>query len=197
MNTIINKTISDEVLDKTMCLFWEKGYFNTSIDELIDATGFNRRAIYNYFGSKHDLFLAVLKRYRNEITPLFTAPLNNTADGLMAIDAFFSQFASLNESNMPCGCFLIATGSDSPSHNIEVAEFIRTFSDDLRKLFKTCLICALDNKSKTAAFDINAVADFLMVNVFGIMTLHRTCVPIETIINNITMVKHFISTLKG
>lgn len=195
MNTIIKKTISDDVLDKTMHLFWEKGYFNTSVDELIEVTGFNRRAIYNYFGSKHDLFLAVLKRYRREITPLFTAPLKNTADGLAAIEAFFSQFAHLNESNMPCGCFLIATGSDSPSHDIEVAEFIRTFSDDLRELFKTCLSCAQDNKSGAAAFDINVVADFLMVNVFGIMTLHRTCVPIETIINNIAMVKRFIKTL--
>ena len=90
MSKVINKTISDEVLDKTMHVFWEKGYFNTSVDELIEATGFNRRAIYSYFGSKHDLFLAVLKRYRNEITPQFTAPLKNTAAGHTAIDDFFA-----------------------------------------------------------------------------------------------------------
>lgn len=196
MSKVINKTISDEVLDKTMHVFWEKGYFNTSVDELIEATGFNRRAIYSYFGSKHDLFLAVLKRYRNEITPQFTAPLKNTAAGHTAIDDFFAQFADLNKSGMPKGCFLIATGSDSPSHDIEVAEFIRLFSDDLRALFQKCLSCAVDNQNLPTTVDIHTVADFLVVNVFGIMALHRTHAPIETIVNNITMIKHFIHTLK-
>jgi len=196
MNKIINKTISDEVLDKAMCFFWEKGYFNTSIDELIHVTGFNRRAIYSYFGSKHDLFLAVLQRYRREIAPLFTAPLKNTADGLAAIEVFFSQFERLNESNMPCGCFLIATGSESPSHDTEITEFIHTFSHDLRELFKTCLACSVDNKSIRKSIDITTISDFLMVNVFGIMTMHRTRAPMETIINNIAMIKYFLHTLK-
>lgn len=196
MSKVIHKTISDEVLDKTMHVFWEKGYFNTSVDELIEATGFNRRAIYSYFGGKHDLFLAVLKRYRNEITPHFTASLKNPAAGLTAIDDFFAQFADLNKSGLPKGCFLIATGSDSPSHDIEVAKFIRLFSDDLRALFQKCLSCAVDNQSLPATIDIHAVADFLVVNVFGIMTLHRTQAPIETIVNNIVMIRHFIHTLK-
>lgn len=195
MSKVINKTISDEVLDKTMHLFWEKGYFNTSIDEVIEVTGFNRRAIYNYFGNKYDLFLAVLKRYRAEITPLLTAPLKNTAGGLAAIEDFFSQFAYLNESNLPCGCFLIATGSDSSSHDIEVAKFVRLFSDELRELFKNCLSCVLDNQRSTT-FNRETIADFLVVNVFGIMTLHRTHAPIDTIINSIAVIKHFIHTLK-
>ncbi|MBI4357213.1 MAG: TetR/AcrR family transcriptional regulator [Gammaproteobacteria bacterium] len=195
MTSIVQKVISDKVQDKTMRLFWKKGFFSTSIDDIVEVTGFNRAAIYKYFGGKNHLFLEMLKRYRKEITPIFTAPLQNAALGLEAIENFFGQFVGLNQSTMPCGCFLIATASNLPAHDDAVAEFIRGFSHDLHQLFCACLEGAIEKKELASTADQKAIADFLVVNLFGLLTWHRVGVPTSFIKNHVTIVKQFLKTL--
>ncbi|WP_133130762.1 TetR/AcrR family transcriptional regulator [Legionella yabuuchiae] len=196
MTTIISKTISNQVLDKAMRLFWEKGYFNTSVDELIAVTGFNRRAIYHFFGGKRDLFLALLMRYRAEVTDKLTAPLQNYSDGLKAIETFFHQFLHLRDSDNPCGCFLIATASDMPSHDQEVAQVIERFSAELNEYFQACLTQAFSNTESCEKPDIKGIADFLVVNVFGLMTMDRAQVDQEVIRTHVEMVTQFLNLQK-
>ena len=50
--------------------FWQRGYFATSMENLVSATGVNRSGIYTDFGGKDALFLASLKAYRER----FAAP---------------------------------------------------------------------------------------------------------------------------
>jgi AcrR family transcriptional regulator len=53
----------EEVLDVAMRLFWEHGFDGTSMSELTEAMGINRRSIYAAFGNKEALFTAALDRY--------------------------------------------------------------------------------------------------------------------------------------
>src|SRR6202522_142366 len=111
MAQVIQRSLSEEVLDKTMNLFWEKGYFNTSIDDITAVTGLNRAALYKYFGGKDKLFLAMLERFRKNITEKVHIPLQTKTNGIEGIATFFTQFLELYESaNIGSrGCFLIST----------------------------------------------------------------------------------------
>lgn len=51
------------VLDIATRLFWEHGYDGVSISDLTDATGINRRSLYDTFGSKEDLFRRAVEHY--------------------------------------------------------------------------------------------------------------------------------------
>jgi TetR/AcrR family transcriptional repressor of nem operon len=53
----------EEVLDRAVDVFWERGYEATSVQDLVDAMGIQRGSLYNTFGDKRTLFLAALKRY--------------------------------------------------------------------------------------------------------------------------------------
>jgi len=53
----------EEVLDVAMRLFWEHGFDGTSMSELTEAMGINRRSVYATFGNKEALFTATLERY--------------------------------------------------------------------------------------------------------------------------------------
>jgi AcrR family transcriptional regulator len=53
----------EEVLDVAMRLFWEHGFDGTSMSELTEAMGINRRSVYAAFGNKEALFTAALERY--------------------------------------------------------------------------------------------------------------------------------------
>ena len=53
----------DEVLNKAMDLFWEKGFHATSIQDLVDHLGINRASMYDTFGGKDQLFMQSLQLY--------------------------------------------------------------------------------------------------------------------------------------
>lgn len=53
----------DEVLQKSIDLFWEKGYNNTSIQDLVNHLGINRGSLYDTFGGKRELFDKAFNNY--------------------------------------------------------------------------------------------------------------------------------------
>ena len=64
-----------DVLEKAMYLFWQKGYYQASIQDLVDTMGINRASLYGAFADKHNLYMKALERYRqqdvSEILQLF------------------------------------------------------------------------------------------------------------------------------
>ena len=48
-----------EVVDVSARLFAERGYRNTSIDDLVEATGLQRGGLYHYIDSKQQLLLLI------------------------------------------------------------------------------------------------------------------------------------------
>ena len=43
---------STDRLERAMDVFWERGYYDTSMSELMGRTGLHRAAVYGAFGSK-------------------------------------------------------------------------------------------------------------------------------------------------
>lgn len=53
----------DEVINRAMLLFWERGYEATSIRDLIEVMGISSSSMYDAFGDKRGVFLAALARF--------------------------------------------------------------------------------------------------------------------------------------
>ena len=51
------------ILKKAFDLFCEKGYMETKIIDIADAAGIGKGTVYEYFGSKEDLFLEIFENY--------------------------------------------------------------------------------------------------------------------------------------
>jgi len=197
MAQAIQRSLSEEILDKTMNLFWEKGYFNTSIDDITAVTGLNRAALYKYYGGKDKLFLAMLERFRKNITNKVTIPLQTKTNGIEGIAAFFTQFLELYDSAglRSRGCFLISTAVDIHSHNKEVDYFIKDFLDDMRAKFRNLLIHTQIEKLLKSEVDIDSSADFLVGNLFGLMTLCRSSAPRQVFENHVCGITTFLASL--
>ena len=77
------------ILDTAERLFMEKGYDNASLQNIIDATGLSKGAIYHHFASKEDIFFAVCDRIgqRNAevLSQLRDAPGMNGLEKLRAM----------------------------------------------------------------------------------------------------------------
>jgi|SRR5215469_7596163 len=52
----------EEVLTKTIPVFWKRGFVDTKIEDLEEATGVNKSGLYSEFSSK-EIFVERLKHY--------------------------------------------------------------------------------------------------------------------------------------
>jgi AcrR family transcriptional regulator len=65
----------DEALDAALGVFWQKGYQGASYNDLTQATGVERPALYSAFGNKEALFLKALELYYTNYLDFFEAAL--------------------------------------------------------------------------------------------------------------------------
>ncbi|WP_030168206.1 TetR/AcrR family transcriptional regulator [Spirillospora albida] len=56
------RPLPDRLLAVATRMFAEKGYENTSVQEIVDAAGVTKGAMYHYFGSKDDLLYEIYHR---------------------------------------------------------------------------------------------------------------------------------------
>ena len=57
----------DVALNAALDAFWSKGFEGCSMAELLDDMAINRQSLYDTFGDKRELFLAVLQEYMNRV----------------------------------------------------------------------------------------------------------------------------------
>lgn len=75
-NKYPEKTI-EQILAVSAKLFTEKGYDKTSIQNIIDAIGMSKGAIYHHFKSKEEILDAVIKQRSNYASDIFNTLIQN------------------------------------------------------------------------------------------------------------------------
>ncbi len=95
----------NEKLAQAMQLFWQKGYANTSISDLIETLQINRFSLYNAFGDKQNLYYEALENYLTSISYPGTAILSSPEASIDELEQFLTQFAELQKHNS-CGCLI-------------------------------------------------------------------------------------------
>ena len=63
-----NKTV---ILRSSRELFHKKGFYGTTMEEIAEYSGFDRRTIYNHFKNKEDIFSALISGILTEIAAVF------------------------------------------------------------------------------------------------------------------------------
>lgn len=190
-----NSSINEQALEHSMGLFWQKGYFNTPINELVKVSGLSRAAIYKQFGGKEGVFVAMLERYRQNFTTKFLAPLRNQEQSLTAIFVFFEQFIELSEQgHLRHGCFFINTASELPCHQNATKTIIEAFLTELKTLLYQSLERGKAQGQLSQKLDSQACSSFLVANIFGLFTLARAMNDPTLVREQVAMVKNFLHT---
>lgn len=82
----------DNVLDSAMELFWQKGYENVSMADLVLHTGLNRRTMYSLFEDKEGIFKDTLDNYYLKRSSKIMTLLKDNK-GKKGIELFLNNFA--------------------------------------------------------------------------------------------------------
>lgn len=79
-----SKETKNKIIKASIKLFSEKGYNNTSSNEIAAESGVSIGSFYAYFKDKKQLFLEVCEDYFNQIKETILSNINNDADTLEA-----------------------------------------------------------------------------------------------------------------
>ena len=131
----------DAVLDELTELFWRKGYSQTSIADLVDASGVHKSSLYSTFGTKEELFAKILRRYFAGRMDMMSALVDRAGPGFDGIHAFLELLRSdLVSDNSQHGCLLVNTSSElsgtAPGFEGFGVEFRKALRERLRALIR-------------------------------------------------------------
>lgn len=125
----------DQALDRAMGVFWLHGYAGAPIQEICEAMQLKPGSVYAAFGSKHGLFLAVVKRYIEQMNHPGMELIRTNPNGVDGIRDYFDFIADgILNGNRMWGC--LGTNAFIELKEVD-AELSSIMSDHLASLEAT------------------------------------------------------------
>ncbi len=165
----------ETILDKAMQTFWEQGYCATSMATLVETTDLKPGSLYAAFESKQGLFLATLDHYGARSAETLRLHLNGAESPLEAIDAYFDRLADdIEKKRGKTSCFLVNTVLELSQRDAQIRKRINRHFADIQSAFVEALQAACAKGELDADTDCDALAGFLMNNIWGLRVLAGT-----------------------
>lgn len=181
-------------LDSAMKVFWRKGYYVTSIEDLVEATGVSRYGLYGEYESKRGLFLAALDHYRANVVDLLAGALHRPDASIKEICTFLETLGEIgSKPSGRLGCLLWNTASEVAPHDKSAARKVGDFRTYLTTGFRAALTNAVAKGEVPRALDVAREADFLAGVVQTLSILARSHADPDTIANFVAV---SLSTLR-
>lgn len=176
------QTDPSQQLQRVMHLFWRKGYYDTSVADLVAETGISRAAVCEGYGGKKALFDKSLEFYEAEVTSGFLAVIEEDAAGLPEIESFFRQFyAFLDQPIGHHGCLLCNTSSEVAPDDPVIAARVSRYLSRLRLALSRAAERSRQDFCDEISVDV--FADYCVGSVLGLMSMARSPVPRSVIRN--------------
>lgn len=166
----------NEVLDKAVEVFWEKGYEAASMQDLVNAMGIQRGSLYATFGSKQQLFLKSLDRYAEKVVKKLLEILESKESAIGSIEQFFAQLVEhLLTGGVLRSCLVTNSAIERGLRDEETREKVRYLLEVLKAGFYQTLLRAQQQNEIYVDMDIEATAYYLTNSMQGLLVMGKVC----------------------
>lgn len=187
-----SKAEPEEQVRNAMRLFWRKGYYDTSVGDLVADAGLSRAAVCAGHGGKKALFDKALEVYEAEVTSEFLAVLESEKAALPEIHRFFGQFfAFLDQQISHQGCLLCNTSSEVAPDDPDIAERISRFLLRLQSALRQA--AERSRRDLRDDVDAGAFADYCVGAMLGLMSFARSPAPRDAVRNYLNGVLYTVA----
>jgi len=152
----------NEVIDKSIDLFWENGFSASSMKEVVEATGLKPGSIYLAFGNKEGLFREALVRYAQQRVAQMHSVLKNAKSVGEGICTILEGVVEESRKENYCSCFLIKTRLELAAEKNDLYQFASAKLGDVESLFESYLNKEFNKKVSQRR------ATNLMLHIFGV-----------------------------
>jgi len=128
----------NKVLEKSITLFWQKGYNGCSINEIVLETGVNRFSLYHEFKNKEGILDASLDLYRDRYCDDKLSLLKAEGNLFETLKNFYMSF--LEQKIYMSGCYFIHIGTELADTNEKVKNSLNEYLKEIQCLLSSLLI---------------------------------------------------------
>lgn len=186
------------ITEKSLQLFSVKGYFNTSINDILEATHLTKGGLYGHFGSKEDIWYAV---YAEAVKIWREIVFKNVRDNSNPIERIEKTVENhlkgyLGSGVFEGGCFfvnmLVEISGQSETMSREILRGFVRFS----RLLHSWLEEADQKGLLKNGLNFKEIANFIVISLNGAATLYSASKDRTIWKQTITQLRFYINQLK-
>ena len=186
------------IITKSMHLFSVKGYYNTSVNDILEATNLTKGGLYGHFQSKEDIWYAVYGQAVTIWKNIVFKDIQKIDDPLKRIEKMLDNDLRnyLGADVFEGGCFFL-------NMLVELSGQSRTMSDcilqgfiDFAKLINRWLKEAHAKNLLKPDLNFNEIASFIVISLNGSAALYIATREPRLWELTLTQLKYYINALK-
>ena len=139
-----------KIFDAALQLFVEKGFHNTTVDEIATLSKVGKGTVYRNFKTKEDLLEQMLKEKTAEIVSIFNNVLSKDKDIMILVENTISMWLGFIEDNYLL--YRLIQQEDIVPHSGKRAMFYNTIISQLPMLKERVVALNAQGKLKTTSF---------------------------------------------
>jgi AcrR family transcriptional regulator len=158
----------EEALLSALEVFCARGYDGTTLQDLQAAMGgIAPPSFYAAFGSKEDLFLEAVERYRAKLGDRPARALQSQPTARASVEALLNEAVEVfGAPNGPKGCLVILGGLNCTSPSIEA--HLKAMRQQVPAIIQQRLERAVREDDLPAGLDLSGIASFYATMIYGL-----------------------------
>jgi AcrR family transcriptional regulator len=178
------------IIEKSLQLFSVKGFYNTSISDIQEATGLTKGGLYGHFTSKEDIWYAVYDEAVTIWKNIVFKDMRSNTGPLERIVTFIENDIEdyLGSDVFDGGCFFLNMLVELSGQSAAMSKRILSGFVRLSKLMQTWLEEAGKNGMLKAGLDYKEIANFIVISLNGAAALYissRDALILEQTVNQL------------
>ena len=163
----------DLILDSAERLFVEKGFTNTSVNDIAEAADFSRTSIYQYFSGKEEIYLRILERYTGLLTRSVIKATANVSTAPEKIRVFLGAMRRMiRERPSFFTLYFIERHQVEPRLSAELRTRLNAERRVLENVFRDFYRRGIE-KGEVRNIDVKDASNLFFAQITGMMLLHE------------------------
>jgi len=186
------------IIDKSLMLFCVRGYFNTSINNILEETGLTKGGVYAHFNSKEEIWNAAYKEATAIWKKIIFTGLRSVKDPLERIIILIEHDMRdyIGANTLPCGCFFLNTLVEFSGQSKEMADFVWNGFEDVMRILESWIEEANNLKMLKPELDSKEISRFIVITLNGTAALYAATKDQALWLSAINQLKYYINQLR-
>jgi TetR/AcrR family transcriptional repressor of nem operon len=187
-----------KIVEKALQLFSVKGFYHTSVNDILASTGLTKGGLYGHFAGKADIWYAAYDEAVKMWKHIVFKGIGNNSDPLERIETFIENDVRyyLGEQTFEGGCFFLnmlveLSGQSAPMSRKILGGFVR-----LSELLQSWLGEARQRGLLREGLDLEEIADFIIISLNGAAALYISSRDPRILNHTVNQLRFYIRQLR-
>jgi len=162
------------IVEQSLQLFSVKGYYNTSVKDVLEATGLTKGGLYGHFASKEEIWYAVYDQAVSIWRSLVFKGVRQCRDPLERLDTFIQNDMEsyLGGDVFDGGCFFLNMLVELSGQSASMSKHILSGFVRLSRLLRLWLEEAQEKNIVGRDANLKEIANFIVITLNGAAALY-------------------------